>query len=99
MEEKKEQKQVDPHAGKALSPERVREIASELYSQNQALVARLRAAEEQLQRMSFDEMAFFINSLFRVLEFRDRFEGIDGGNEFIKWSATQVMLGITKSSP
>lgn len=81
MEENKEKK---------LSYEELQKLAGELHQNYQRLMTEYRKAVETLNQRDFEYNAFFLDKLFKVVKYADRFE-----KEFVDWAVKNITASIT----
>ena len=77
MEEKKKQGQ----AQEKLSYDQLKQMASDLYQQNQQLMARLR---------DFDVDSFLLSMLFKVMDHSDKYDF-----SFVEWTKNHIQGTLT----
>ena len=77
MEEKKKQGQ----AQEKLSYDQLKQMASDLYQQNQQLHAQLK---------NFDVTSFFLSMLFKVMDHADKYDF-----QFVEWSKKNIQNTLT----
>ena len=85
--EKTQTKSKEP---KKLTYEELNRAASDLYQQNQNLMARMSRMQEALDEKDFNYTSFFISMLFKVMEHPEAYS-----EDFLKWTVECIEGSLT----
>lgn len=86
MEKNKTQKAE----GQKLSYEDLNRAASDLYQQNQKLIAQIKQMQTALEERDFNYTSFFISMLFKVVEHPEAYT-----DNFLKWAIECIESSLT----
>lgn len=85
-----EKAQTKTNGPKKLTYEELNRAASDLYQQNQNLIARMKKMEEALDEKDFNYTSFFISMLFKVMEHPEAYS-----ESFLKWTVECIEGSLT----
>lgn len=86
MEEKKNIQEKN----QKLSYEKLSQMASDLYQQNQQLINRIQQMQDALEDASFNKLSFFVSMLFKVVEHPESYK-----NDFVVWCIETIESALT----